>query len=179
MCKCFQISLWNLHRWALLPRGRRGLFHSAGAKGKALELSSSSCVPEKCVFQLTRSVFHSCFSLLSVGPEPGLRCSQPQLPHTPFAHAARAKPSCGAQSQWESGILEQGWGRQGKEGEDGNAPGHAATGLGPCTVRDVPSSQTCSNAFQRELLPELGCSSALPVLDKQNYCFHYSDLERF
>lgn len=71
------------------------------------------------------------------------------------------------------------WGSQGKQGEYGNAPGHAATGLGPCTVRDVPSSQTCSHAFQRELLPELGCSSALPVLDKQNYCFHYSDRECF
>lgn len=72
-------------------------------------------------------------------------------------------------------------GQAGQEHEYGNAPGHAATGLGPCTVRDVLSShlQLCfpegaafraglfvssPSSGQAELLLSLQWSWALLVL---------------
>lgn len=120
----------------------------------------------------TPSVFCSCFSLLSVGPELG--CSSCSLSFLTLP----CTPCQGQSLPWGPEPAGERDPAAGQEGEYGNTPGHAAT-LWGLALSGMFRAPTCSCAFQRELLPELGSLSALPVLDKQNYCFHYSDPKHF
>lgn len=118
----------------------------------ALEFSP---VPQQCALQLNWECVPLLPPLAVCCPEPGVQLPQPQLPQAPCTHCQ------GQTLPWGPGP---GLGHAGQEGEFGNAPGHAAPGLG-LALSGMVWAPTCSHEISmRRITTKMSSVSNVSLL---------------
>lgn len=112
---------------------------STAAKGEALELSSSSSVSEKCALQFNLECLPFLLFLAFCWSWAGAQLLQPQLPHTPLHTLPGAIPPVGPWASRREGPCSRAGRWVWKHSRT------CSNILGPCTVKDIPSShlQSC------------------------------------